>query len=165
MHSGYVDKMYSLLFCHGIIMSLRMEGDFVMKDTIIEKLKTVIPGDEDSYDQVYEYFDEVLLEENDWEVVQAAIIDILLMDGFAEEQYDLLATAIYNAMLMKEEVKKDPIIALVNYRLNTVDDPYNNNTAWSITAGLLGLDYANAEYNALKDDKNISILKELGVWN
>ena len=49
------------------------------------------------------------------------------------------------------------------YRCNPFDKPFEDNLAWSITSKLYGLDYADSEYNAFRDEKLLKILKEEGL--
>ena len=58
-------------------------------------------------------------------------------------------------------LRKKTTVALLYYRLGNVAAPYENNIIWSITSELFHLDYANSEYNPLKDDK---ILKKLSFY-
>ena len=58
------------------------------------------------------------------------------------------------------DIDRDMAVALINYRCNPYDSPYEDNLAWSITSSLYNLAYANSEYNAFRDEKIINILNE-----
>ena len=49
------------------------------------------------------------------------------------------------------------------YRLGDVNNPYANNTIWSIASELYGLDYCNSDYNPLKDEKILNKLAFYGI--
>ncbi len=86
---------------------------------------------------------------------------ILLDDNSTALQYDEVANVIWSAVLDGQKIRKTTAIALLYYRLGDINAPYENNTIWSIASNLLDLDYANAEYNPLKDEK---IIKKLAFY-
>jgi len=118
---------------------------------------------EDLYDEIYDYIDDNLVEKYGWEELQKAIFDLLSIDGYTENQYECLAAIIYSAILRGETVDAMPAICLTNYRLNSKGNPYDNNTAWSITCDLLHLDYANSEYNIFDDARMREVLGKFGI--
>ena len=63
----------------------------------------------------------------------------------------------------KETIDKDRLIALINYRLNPFDKPYEDNLAWSLTCDFYNLDYCDSMYNVFRDEKMIHILQEYGL--
>ena len=95
--------------------------------------------------------------------VQQALFAILLDDNSTAVQYDEVANVIWNAVLDGQKIRKTTAIALLYYRLGNINAPYENNTIWSIASNLLDLDYANSEYNPLKDEKIIKKLTFYGL--
>lgn len=108
--------------------------------------------------------EEQLIPQYSWEYVQQALFAILLDDNSTSEQYNEVANVIWNAVLDGQKIKKKTAIALLYYRLGDVNSPYENNTIWSITSSLFKLDYANSEYNPLKDDKILNKLAFYGLY-
>ncbi len=98
-----------------------------------------------------------------WEYVQQALFAILLDDNSSAAQYGAVADIFWNAVLDKQKIRKTTTIALLYYRLGNINAPYENNTIWSIASSLLDLDYANAEYNPLEDEKIIKRLAFYGL--
>ena len=105
--------------------------------------------------------EEKIIPQYSWEYVQQALFAILLDDNSTSEQYDKVADVIWNAVLDGQKIRKTTAIALLYYRLGNINAPYENNTIWSIASNLLDMDYANAEYNPLKDEK---IIKKLAFY-
>ena len=105
--------------------------------------------------------EEQIIPKHSWECVQQALFAILLDDNSTAVQYDEVANIFWNAVLDGQKIRKTTAIALLYYRLGDINAPYENNTIWSIASSLLDLDYANAEYNPLKDEK---IIKELAFY-
>lgn len=108
-----------------------------------------------------EAVEEQIIPQYSWEYVQQALFAILLDDNSTAVQYDEVANVIWNAVLNEQKIRKTTVIALLYYRLGNINAPYENNTIWSIASNLLDLDYANAEYNPLKDEK---IIKKLAFY-
>lgn len=106
---------------------------------------------------------EELIASSGWEYVQQALFAILLDDNSTVIQYEEVANVFWNAVLDGQKIRKTTAIALLYYRLGDINVPYENNTIWSITSKLFDLDYANAEYNPLKDEKIIKILSFYGL--
>ena len=98
-----------------------------------------------------------------WEYVQQALFQILLDDNKSREEWNACSYIIWGAVLDKQKIKKKTTVGLLNYRLGDIDSPYENETVWSITSNLFHLDYCNSEYNALKDERIIAKLRELGI--
>lgn len=105
--------------------------------------------------------EEHIVQQYSWEYVQQALFAILLDDNSTDLQYDEVANIIWNAVLDGQKIRKTTAIALLYYRLGDINAPYENNTIWSIASTLFDLDYANAEYNPLKDEK---IIKKLAFY-
>ena len=129
--------------------------DYDIVNEIAARLREVFAAeDEDAVE-------EQLIPQYSWEYVQQALFAILLDDNSTAVQYDEVANVIWNAVLDGQKIRKTTTIALLYYRLGNISAPYENNTIWSITSNLLDLDYANAEYNPLKDER---IIKKLAFY-
>lgn len=98
-----------------------------------------------------------------WEYVQQALFAILLDDNSTVLQYDEVANVFWDAVLDGQKIRKATTVALLYYRLGNINAPYENNAIWSITSKLFDLDYANSEYNPLKDEKIIEVLSFYGL--
>lgn len=79
------------------------------------------------------------------------------------EELEKRKNVIWGAVLDGRKIKKKTTIGLLYYRLGDVNDPYANNTIWSITSELYGLDYCNSDYNPLKDEKILNKLSFYGI--
>ncbi len=108
-----------------------------------------------------ETFSEEILPKYQWESVQQALFSVLRDDSFSESDYETIAGIIWDAVLSGERIDAETAIALLYYRLGNADDPYENNVIWSITAKLKDLDYANSEYNPLKDPEILERIKQI----
>lgn len=129
--------------------------DYDIVNEIAAKLREAFAAeDEDA-------IEELLIPQYSWEYVQQALFAILLDDNSTALQYDEVANVIWSAVLDGQKIRKTTAIALLYYRLGDINAPYENNTIWSIASNLLDLDYANAEYNPLKDEK---IIKKLAFY-
>lgn len=104
---------------------------------------------------------EELIPKYGWAYIQQALLQILLEDGNTEETYSAVADVFWGAVLSGERIRKNSVVALLYHRLGNEEAPYENNVIWSITANLYNLDYADSEYNPLKDEK---ILKKLAFY-
>ncbi len=100
-----------------------------------------------------------LVEEYGWADVQQSLFQAL-MEERPKKDYSTIAQTFWDAILDGLDVDNDKTVALINYRCNPYDSPYEDNLAWSITSKLYNLDYADSEYNAFRDDKVIAILNE-----
>ena len=100
-----------------------------------------------------------LVEEYGWDEVQQSLFQALI-DKKTKEDYITIAQTFWYAILDILDIDRDKAVALINYRCNPYDSPYEDNLAWSITSKLYSLDYANSEYNAFRDEKIINILNE-----
>ncbi len=100
-----------------------------------------------------------LVEEYGWNEVQQSLFQALI-DKKTKEDYVTIAQTFWYAILDNLDIDRDKAVALINYRCNPYDSPYEDNLAWSITSKLYSLDYANSEYNAFRDEKIINILNE-----
>ena len=105
----------------------------------------------------------IVVQDDGWDKVQEQLYTILLDNNLTYDEYSVIAQVFWDAINDKQDVDKDKTVALLNYRLNSVDHPYEDNLAWSITCELYHLDYCNSEYNALKDAKIIKILNDNGL--
>ncbi|MBR6172998.1 MAG: hypothetical protein IKQ49_07490 [Eubacterium sp.] len=86
-----------------------------------------------------------------------------LVDERKKDEYSVIAQTFWEAAEDELNIDADRTIALINYRCNPFDKPFEDNLAWSITSKLYGLDYADSEYNAFRDEKLLKILKEEGL--
>lgn len=103
-----------------------------------------------------------IVKDYEWDEVQNALIS-LLVEERKPEDYNAIAQVFWYIDREKYRLDSDKIVALINYRCNPFDQPYENNLAWSVTSELYGLDYADSEYNPFRDEKIISILNEYGL--
>ena len=69
----------------------------------------------------------------------------------------------WEAVLDGKPVKKTPVVGLLYYRLGNKEAPYENNLIWSIATKLYDLDYANSEFNPLKDPEILRVLSDYGI--
>ena len=129
----------------------------VVRD-IADQIKKAFSDDE-SYDQV----EDTIIPKYGWEYVQQALFSILLDDKSSASMYENAANVIWGAVLDGRKIKKKTTIGLLYYRLGDVNDPYSNNTIWSIASELYGLDYCNSDYNPLKDEKILNKLSFYGI--
>ena len=128
--------------------------DYGIVNQIVAKLSEALATeDEDTIESLIASFG--------WEYVQQALFKILLDNHSTALQCDDVANVFWNAVLDGQKIRKTATVALLYYRLGNVNAPYENNTLWSITSKLFDLDYANTEYNPLKDEK---IIKTLGFY-
>ena len=100
--------------------------------------------------------------------IQQAFIHILTDNNRSHDEYDVIAQALYFSVAFektwdKEELDKDRLTALINFRLNPFDKPYEDNLAWSLTCDFYDLDYCNSTYNVFRDEKMLNILREYGL--
>lgn len=131
--------------------------DYDIVNEIAAKLREAFAAeDEDAVEKQ-------LIPQYSWEYVQQALFSILLDDSSTTEQYNEVANVIWNAVLDGQKIRTTTTIALLYYRLGDINAPYENNTIWSIASNLLDLDYANAEYNPLKDEMIIKRLAFYGL--
>ena len=106
-------------------------------------------------DLIYQF----LVGEYGWNEVQQSLFQALI-DEKPKKDYVSIAQVFWFAILDKLDIDRDMAVALINYRCNPYDSPYEDNLAWSITSSLYNLDYANSEYNAFRDEKIINIINE-----
>ena len=130
-----------------------------LQNRINEILKLDIDGNElldfTRADLIYVF----LVKEYGWNEVQQSLFQTLI-DEKPKEDYITIAAVFWYAALDKLGIDRDMAVALINYRCNPYDSPYEDNLAWSITSELYNLDYADSEYNAFRDEKIIKILNE-----
>lgn len=136
----------------------RESFDINVVRNIADQIKTAF-SDEDSFDQV----EDTIIPKFGWEYVQQALFSILLDDKSSASMYENAANVIWGAVLDGRKIKKKTTIGLLYYRLGDVNDPYANNTIWSIASELYGLDYCNSDYNPLKDEKILNKLSFYGI--
>ena len=125
---------------------------------IVTELKAVFEKEDAA-----EIAEETVLPNHKWQDIQQALFFILQDDSFSENDYQIVADIIWSAVLSGEEVDADTAIGLLYYRLGSKNDPYENNTIWSIATKLKDLDYANSKYNPLKDTEILKRLSLLGI--
>lgn len=94
--------------------------------------------------------EESILEQFDWETVEPALIRLLLSEH-DNKAYELAAWIVWDALLDNKSIKDDILIALLHLRLNTEQNPYDDNTVWSVTSRTYGLSYDCSEYNPFHD--------------
>lgn len=133
-------------------------SDISVIENIIKQIKETF-SDEDECDSI----EEKIITKYDWECVQEALFTILLDDSATSEEYENVANVFWTEVLDKMKIDEKKAIALLYYRLGDINAPYENNTIWSIVSTLYNLDYANSEYNPLRDDKIIKTLESLGI--
>lgn len=110
-----------------------------------------------------EMIEKFIIGEYGWANVQKALFDILISGNKTIEEYDVIGEVFLSAISNHSTIEKDRTVALINYRCNPFDYPYDNNIAWTITVELYNLDYANSEYNAFRDKRILSILRECNL--
>ena len=136
-------------------------------DRLLAQINEVLKLDIDSiaaleiwrYDLIYQ----IIVPESGWNEVQEVLFQILLDDNRTRDEYTVVSQVFWEAVCDKLTVEKDRAVALLNYRLNTADRPYEDNLTWSITSNLYHLDYADSEYNAFRDEKIRKILAGYGI--
>ena len=131
-----------------------------LQNRINEILKLDIDGNElldfSRSDLIYEF----LVKEYGWNEVQQSLFQALI-DEKPKEDYVTIAQVFWYAALDNLDIDRDMAVALIKYRCNSWDSPYEDNLAWSIKSELYNLDYADSEYNAFRDEKIIKILNEI----
>lgn len=127
---------------------------------VLEELKHVILKNE-NFDEIVE---DELIPKYGWEIVEKALFDILLDDASSEKEYSAVADIFWSAVLSKEKIDKEKTVGLLYYRLGDINAPYENNTIWSISSELYNLDYADSEFNPLKDKKILDELAEYDIY-
>ena len=109
----------------------------------------------------------IIAKDYEWNDILQAIIQILADNKREMDEYTVIAQVLYSTDFIescdRETIDKDRLIALINFRLNPFDKPYDDNLAWSLTCDFYELDYCNSTYNVFRDDKMLSILKEYGL--
>ena len=132
--------------------------DVKLVQNIADQIKEAF-ADENTFDRV----EEEIIPKYGWEYVQQALFSILLDDTLPEQMYENAANVIFGAVLDGRKIKKKTTIGLLYYRLGDVNYPNDDNTIWSITSNLYGLDYCNSYYNPLKDEKILNKLASYGI--
>lgn len=109
----------------------------------------------------------IIAKDYNWNDITQAFIQILADSRKSRDEYIVIAQVLYSTDFAqtcdKETIDKDRLIALINYRLNPFDNPYDDNLAWSLTCDFYNLDYCNSMYNVFRDEKMIHILREYGL--
>ena len=131
------------------------------KETITLLIKNL--NDAFRSEDAIEYVSETILPQYDWNDVQEALINILLDNNRKDKDYETAAEIIWEAVLDGKPVKKTPVVGLLYYRLGNKEAPYENNLIWSIATKLYDLDYANSEFNPLKDPEILRVLSDYGI--
>lgn len=135
--------------------------DMSKKETITLLIKNL--NDAFRSEDAIEYVSETILPQYDWNDVQEALINILLDNNRKDRDYETVAEIIWEAVLDGKPVKKTPVVGLLYYRLGNKEAPYENNLIWSIATKLYDLDYANSEFNPLKDPEILRVLSDYGI--
>ena len=104
----------------------------------------------------------IVVQDDGWDNVQEQLYSILLDNDRTKDEYSVIAQVFWDAIADKHIIDKNKLVALLNYRLNSVDHIYEDNLVWSITCELYHLDYCNSEYNTLRDVKIIKLLNDFG---
>ena len=136
-------------------------NDMSKKETITLLIKNL--NDAFRSEDAIEYVSETILPQYDWNDVQEALINILLDNNRKDRDYETVAEIIWEAVLDGKPVKKTPVVGLLYYRLGNKEAPYENNLIWSIATKLYDLDYANSEFNPLKDPEILRVLSDYGI--
>ena len=136
-------------------------NDMSKKETVTLLIKNL--NDAFRSEDAIEYVSETILPQYDWNDVQEALINILLDNNRKDKDYETVAEIIWEAVLDGKPVKKTPVVGLLYYRLGNKEAPYENNLIWSIATKLYDLDYANSEFNPLKDPEILRVLSDYGI--
>lgn len=136
----------------------RMSATFSKPSDIVTELKTILGKDDAA-----EIVEKTILQKYKWDDVQLVLFSILQDDSVPQNDYKVCAEIIWSAILSDEKVDEDTTIGLLYYRLGNENAPYDNNMIWSIAAKLKDLDYANSEYNPLRDPAILKRLASLGI--
>ena len=131
------------------------------KETITLLIKNL--NDAFCSEDAIEYVSETILPQYDWNDIQEALINILLDNNRKDKDYETVAEIIWEAVLDGNSIKKAPVVGLLYYRLGNKEAPYENNLIWSIAANLYDQDYANSEFNPLKDPEILRVLSDYGI--
>jgi len=111
----------------------------------------------------------IIAKDYKWNDILQAFILILADSKREMDDYTVIAQVLYSTDFIescdKEAIDKDRLIALINFRLNPFDKPYEDNLAWSLTCDFYNLDYCNSTYNIFRDEKILCILREYGLIN
>ena len=110
----------------------------------------------------------IIAKEHDWADIQQAFIHILTDNSRSRDEYEVIGQALYYSIAFdktcnEDILDKDRLTALINFRLNPFDKPYEDNLAWSLTCKLYKLDYCDSVYNVFRDEKMLCILREYGL--
>ena len=109
----------------------------------------------------------IIATDYDWKELIEVFIQILADNNREDDDYIVIAQVLYSVDFVKtcdkETIDKNRLIALINYRLNPFDKPYENNLAWSLTCDFYNFDYCDSTYNVFRDEKMLSILQEYGL--
>ena len=130
----------------------------IMSDKIVSELKAVFEKEDAA-----EIVEETIFPKHKWQGLQQALFSILQDDAYSVNDYQIVAEIIWSAVLLGEKVDTETAIGRLYYRLGNENDPYGNNTIWSIAARLKDLDYANSEYNPLRDPAILERLASVGI--
>ena len=125
---------------------------------LAEKIVSAYRNDSDGYDSL---FKQMIEDRYSWDSILCSLIFILLQPADDSGQYQYVADMIWCALCDGKElgIDKYTVIALLYGRLGNANDPYGNNTLWSIVSKADNLDYANSDYNPLKDDRILNLIK------
>lgn len=110
-----------------------------------------------------EIAEETILPKYEWHDVQQALFSIMKDSSYTTNDYQIVADIFVEAIRLDKQIDAETAIALLYYRLGDKNVPYENNTIWSITVMLKGLDYANSEYNPLEDPAIQRKLASMGM--
>lgn len=142
-----------------MISEIFEEIDLIMK-------KTELDESEEEGISVADYILR-LKDKHTWEALQSALFSVLADNSRSEEEYYQIALVFYYAALDNEYNKstkinfnKETILGLLYYRLSS--DEFYDNILWSITTILYNLDYANSDYEPMKDERIIREIAKYG---
>jgi len=151
---------------NGVWLTSKVPKEYLMKLNLDECLNEKIVlqiKDAFSDENKFSLIEENIIPLYGWERIQEALFTILLDDYSTPDEYENVANVFWTAVLDKLKIEEEKAIALLYYRLGDINDPYENNTIWSVVSSLYDLDYANSEYNPLKDDKIIKALESMNI--
>ena len=129
------------------------------KNALVERIKSEYINGTEYEDCLAILFDAQFT----WESILNGILSILSCPAEDKALYQYCADMIWCAVSEEKQLgnQKDLTIALLYFRLGNAEDPYDNNTLWSIVSKVNQLDYANSEYNPLKDETLLQLIETL----
>jgi hypothetical protein len=93
---------------------------------------------------------EKLADEVEWTQLQRVLLDFLRDGSRTIDQWRVIATVFWGAVLDGRDLAADEVIALVYHRLPTSSDTEESNLPWSIASKIRGVGY-NSDFDPLTD--------------